>query len=340
LNSSFCLPVDENEILAQRGWLKADELTTDDKVLSIEPATNQCIWADVHGVNIFDWGGTVYDWKSKNFSAAMTPDHRWMVKDYAGRNQMRRAEDLHNLSGAQIVLAGGDAANFSEVAQYDDAFVALAGWFATEGTWAHGCYAIEIGQSTIKNPEFCVQIDAVAAFYEEQGVRVTTRVRLDRMKDWYFPVAIGSQIRAVIGAKKTILPEFLAVLTKPQAELLYHTLLAGDGGKDRERFYQSDWGLLDSFQMLAMLLGKRSIAKLSAASRDKHGEFDGTVGVHQSKVAWLGHMKRTSRHYRGRVWCPTTSTGTWVTRRVEGHDRGQGNEFRKTVYLTGDCFPE
>lgn len=342
INPSFCLPVDENEVLTQRGWLKADELTTDDKVLSIDPETNQRIWADVEGINIFDWDGPVYDWQGKNFSATMTPDHRWMTKDYAGRNQMRRAEDLHSLSGAQLVLAGGEAANFPEIAKYDDAFVELVGWAVTEGWNDSG--AVGIGQSTVHNPDFCTSIDGIAEFYREQGFRVTSYDRADGMRNWYFPVEIGRMVWEKTHANKGINPDFLVELTEAQAQLLYDTLLDADGDTrrigGRERFYQSTWELMNSFQMLAMMLGKRSIAKMNVRESGKFGKLDGTVGVHQSHVAWTGHMDKTERHYKGRVWCPTTSTGTWVTRRVEGGDAQTQGMSKTMVYLTGNCFPE
>lgn len=344
LNPSFCLPVDENEVLTQRGWLKADDLTLDDKVLSVNPETNERVWTDVQAVNIFDWDGEVYDWESKNFSATMTPDHRWMTKNSAGRNKMRRAEEIHDLSGTQLVLAGGTPGNFPEFAKHPDAFVELVGWAVTEGWNDSG--AVGIGQSSVHNPEFCNRIENVASYYRERGFRVTRNDRPDGMYNWYFPVEIGRQVWEQTHENKGINSEFLVELTEAQAELLYNTLLDADGDTrrvgGRERFYQSTWELLSSFQMLAMMLGKKSIAKTNvrATGKFKDGSIDGTVGVHDSQVACTGHMKKTSRHYKGRVWCPTTSTGTWVTRRIWGGDENTQGMSKAMVYLTGNCFPE
>ena len=89
--------------------------------------------------------------------------------------------------------------------------------------------------------------------------------------------------------------------------------------------------------MLAMMLGKRSQSKLIKRDfKDKYVKDSGTVTVYQNRTHNLPKIARTVKNYTGRVWCPTTSTSTWVTRRKEVMPDGSGS---KIVYLTGNCFP-
>lgn len=77
---------------------------------------------------------------------------------------------------------------------------------------------------------------------------------------------------------------------------------------------------------------------------DMNGPDDGAI-------VWGKQLKITEEHYTGWVWCPTTSTGTWLARRPrtsgkevmpdsDTSQREQGNDFKHTVYVTGNCFPE
>jgi hypothetical protein len=344
LNSAFCMPADENEILTKRGWLNADQVRVGDEALVLDYETDELVWSRVGRINVFDWDGPLYEWRSKNFSAATTADHRWIydTSGERGTRGMRSTAELHEVTGGSLVLAGGELKHFPTMPEHSDEFVELVGWVAAEG-WFDSS-AVCVGQSPRVHPDFCERIDKLCHHF--QG---SVYERSDGFLQWYFPVTIGRQVQAVLHEEKEIDSGFLTNLTRPQAELLFNTLLDGDGETarigGRERLYQNNLGLIDSFQMLAMMLGKRSISKVSDTPRGKFGGRDGTVGVHHSRTANMKWMNRSVRHYRGRVWCPTTSVGTWVTRRKEvtpasGAGADRGNIFRNTVYITGNCFPE
>ena len=74
LNSAFCMPVDENEILTKRGWLSADQVRVGDEALSLDHETDCLVWSLVEAVNIYDARpplGVPRDWKvSHNQDAA------------------------------------------------------------------------------------------------------------------------------------------------------------------------------------------------------------------------------------------------------------------------------
>jgi len=344
LNSAFCVPVDENEILTKRGWLSAAEVRVGDEALALDPESDRVVWSRVEAVNVYDWDGPLHEWHSEDFSAATTPDHRWVYQG-EGRSpatKMRRTEELHGLTGGSLVLAGGELGEFPSFSAYSDEFVELVGWVASKGWFDLG--AAVVGNEPCVHQDCCGRINKLSHHY--QG---SVYERANGFLHWYFPVVVGREVQKVLTKAKALDPAFLSALTLPQARLLYETILDGDDETartdGRERLYTSSPGLMGSFQMLAALLGKRSSSTLSKTRPGEYGGFDGTVGVHQSRTANMQRMDRQVRHYRGHVWCPTTSVGTWVTRRKEvisssGSNEDQGSMFKHTVYVTGNCFPE
>lgn len=344
LNAAYCLPVEDTEILTRRGWLSAHELTTDDQVMSLDPETDEMVWADVHGINLFDWDGPMHRWESERFSALSTPDHRWVYESGRGKRTIRNSADLSSLvsgGGGRLVVAGGTPVHFPTEAKHTDEFVELVGWVVTEGGLKAGGKqgnGFTLSQSAEKNPEFVARIRRLAKHFQDQGHVVTeNKTRADGQCDWYWGASLGHEVRSVLGKNKAPLPEFLTSLTYGQARILYDTLLDGDGDTRRARgeyFWQNNWEVMDSFQMLAMMLGKRSTARMADRPRayDDATTSAGTVSVYQNRTHNLSDLQRTEEHYTGQVWCPTTSTGTWVARRTVGG--------RKVTYLTGNCFPE
>jgi hypothetical protein len=341
LNPAFCMPTDSTEILTRRGWLTHDQLTTDDQVLSLDPATNEQVWADVEGINVFDWDGPMHRFQNERFTSLTTPDHRWVFDTKRGNRVIRTSAEIANTTASgSIVLSGGAQTHFPTDAKYTDEFVELVGWVVTEGHLEDSSGGFNLTQDRGVHPDFCDRIDRLAHHYRQQGFMVWEKQYEGRAMMWRFPASIGHEVRAVLGERKAMLPEFLTSLTFAQANLLYHTLLDGDGDTQRARgdfFWQNNWEVMDSFQMLAMMLGKHSQAKLADRDYGRYVKPSGNVTVYANHAVWQKDMQQTVEHYTGKVWCPTTSTGTWVVRSKEVMDGGSSG--RKICYLTGNCFP-
>lgn len=343
LNSAHCL-TEDTEILTRRGWLSHDQLTIDDQVLSMDPTSEELVWAGVHDVvrRRLNPDEKIHEWRNERFSAASTSGHRWMLQGRAGVYE-RTTEQLHDVRrrGTRLRVAGGAPTHFPLEAKYTDEFVELAGWVATEGALEPGSAAFVVHQSRKHNPAFCARIERIARAYEQQGIGVYRFLR-DENQCWRFSAVLGREIRGVLDEHKAPRPEFLTSLTFAQAKLLYDTMLDGDGDTRRARgdyFWQNNWAVMDAFQMLAMMLGKRSQARMKSRKRsyDEQDCQAGQVTVYANDVVSLGSMdKREVEGYEGIVWCPVTSTSTWVARRKEVMQDGSSS---KVIYLTGNCFP-
>ena len=148
-------------------------------------------------------------------------------------------------------------------------------------------------------------------------------------------------IRELFPSKKLTF-SFVNELTEQQANILYKTLLLGDGSEcgTKTVYYSVDKENVDTFQYLCSLLGFAS--RLSIVKRpNKISEIIRGKGIFktlyqvsvkdQTKYTGFHCHKRlhkfiTKQEYTGIVWCPETKNSTWLMRK-NGKICFTGNSF-------------
>jgi hypothetical protein len=203
--------------------------------------------------------------------------------------------------------------------------VELIGWVITEGHFQthdrFGVNGVIVTQSRKVNPDYCDRIARLVKYFCDQGATAREFRYGDAASSFYFGKGVAEIIRA-LAPEKQITPAFLTLLTLSQAQLLYDTVMAADGhvqtrGGYSERWAQKDSGRVDGFQMLTAMLGRRT--RVATGSRCS------TVAVYKNALAQSKQFRTEMVRHDGLVWCPTTSTGTWMARR------------NGTTYWTGNC---
>lgn len=327
----YCVD-EETEVLTSRGWLKWHDIREDDEALAIDPTNREIVWSPIETVNVFDYDGHLTRFKSSRMDALTTDEHRWLL-DGCGvqgghwtlrlgeQSHFRTTKDVGLKTSDRLILGGGTVAHAPQFETFSDEFVELVGWYVTEGSPIRNSpCGIVVTQSRKHNPEYVRRIERLAQHYSDKGC--TTTVYPDRdcgngpIATVYFGRGIGHQIRNVAN-KKQMSPIFLASLTERQLRLLYDTLMDGDGHRNLHRngsgttdvWAQKDTGRLDSFQMLTAMLGLRTNVRTCPSSGCSQ------VSVYKTKFCYANRLKRTRERYVGKVWCPTTGTGTWMARR-------------------------
>jgi hypothetical protein len=365
----FCQD-ETTEALTSSGWKRWDNIEDDDKFLVMDPVTREVRWEEHTAVNVFDWDGSLTRWQTDRMDALSTPNHRWLVEyrdrdgySYPNLNRPIRFMTTEELStghsNKQIIgaAAGGHLSSFAEWPTFSDDFVELIGWAVTEGHYPKfpAKTAVTIGQSEASNPNLVARIRYLQKAFSAQGATATELntdyndgTKYEGCRQFYFGSGIGNLIRQV-APNKTLTPEFLGALTMDQAELLYHTLLEGDGHYavlrnhdgftrtvETENFINQDQGLIDGFQMLTAMLGRRSFThwwKSDASEwwrqhKEKRGDLNNcaNVTVYHSPYITARRLHVSEEGYQGKVWCPTTPSGTWFARR-NGCTYWTGNSF-------------
>lgn len=343
----YCVD-DQTEALTRNGWKRHSEIGAGDEVLGIDPDTKQISWQPVLSMHRFDYDGDLVHWRnSHGFDALTTPNHRWATvhRDRNGKHHWDapgRFMVTAELSGGnkQIITGGGVPGGFADKPTYEDEFVELLGWVITEGhdQKPPAKTGVMVAQSPKVNPEKAERIRLLMKHFASQGATATEHVNQSSgMSNFYFGAGIGNRIRE-IAPDKQITPEFLCALTAGQAELLYQTMLDADGhrsvlrndeGYNRtvstENFIQKDQGRINGYQMLAAMLGKRTCSK-------EHSSHPGIYNVvsYSRPTTTARHLHDDREHYEGVVWCPRTSTQTWLARR-KGGTFWTGNTYTEII---------
>jgi len=337
----YCVDED-TQILTQRGWLRYDELTLKDNCLSIDPNTREIRWSAIQKINVFRARPrTMHRWKHTRIDALTTPAHRWMAEGsgrQGGHWTLRTGVQSHFVTSGEVadgpdkrLVLGGGTPTGPEKAIYSDDFGRLIGWVVTEGSCLKPGKGVVVAQSMKHNPQYVEELRGIASVIRETGATTSEYVREVGWGDihtFYFGKGINRRIREV-APDKAITPDFVCDLTVNQRRILLDTLMKGDGtvSKKGTRIWaQQDRGRTDGFQMLAAMQGIRSNA------RDRENITNTTL--YKAKHLYTDSLKPELVEYEGRVWCPTTATGTWMARR-NGVTYWTGNsdltDFEKNV---------
>lgn len=307
LNDNWIYCADEQtEILTEDGWKRYDEVSEGEFILSLDPETQLISWLPIQKVNVFPYDGELVHWQSNRMDALVTDDHRWV--SHGGFRKTKEIAD----NGTYVQLAGGDPTlAFASEPTHPDELVKLVGWLVTEG-WLRPDGAMEINQSLIHNPTHCLEIGLLADWLRDKGFHVRDQSQKNgTMHRWYIGVEGGRYLVNFI-PNKQITPKFLRSLTVEQGQLLFDTLMHGDGHVDKggSRYWaQKDQGRIAGYQMLLAMLGIRSRSRKSKS-------FDASEVVgYRTKGAFTRTEQFSRETYKGNVWCPTVATGTWMARR-------------------------
>lgn len=341
----FCLD-DQTEFLTDAGWRKWDEVEDDERFLTINSDSKIIEWQEHSGVHVFDWEGDLTRWQGRGIDALSTPNHRWLTahrnrdgySEWESPGRFLTTDELRSgHRNKQIITGGGVPHCFATFPTFSDEFVELVGWAVTEGHYQKppARTGVLIGQSETANPEKVERIRRLVKYFADQGATATEQTTHRKGKnagarDFYFGRGIGEHLRRVAPDKR-VTPEFLCALTYSQGELLYETMLDGDGHRhtrpgrniEQEFFIQKDPGLMGDFQALAAMLGKRT-ALHPTGNRDDVFE---TV-VYHTPYTTNRLLNVSDEHYSGIVWCPSVPNGTVLARR------------NGSVYWTGQTYTE
>lgn len=335
----------ETEILTDRGWLRYDEVTTDDQAYVLNPELGWGQFEQIQAVNIWDSKvRSLRHIETGGFSSLTTAAHRWPVSSNAEGGNVRWTT-TEELDYQDRIIRSAPRFDAPDAAKYTDSFVELVGWFWTEG-WVppadHPDAGLYLAQSIAVNPQHVAAIRAAleATFPGQWSERHST----DEMARFRITRAAAQKILDVTGDNKEPIPSFLTSLTRSQLQLLIETCLNGDGHRTavgQRTWYQVSEAGVRSFEMLCALAGQPTNTTQQKDYGNRYGQPPQRVSLLKSGVAkpldsirvkaYNDKPRRTSAvdewvDAECIVWCPTTPSGTWLARR-------QG-----TVYFTGNSI--
>ena len=328
----------ETEALTRRGWVNGHDLDMSDELLTKNPDTGCLEWQPPQAINHYpDYAGPLWHINSKTFSAVVTPNHRWLVRNHGrrngsgnplGRDECKTTEAL-SLTGRDAIHRTGDYQK--DTSSYSDTFVKLAGWFLTDGyvrvdTRSPGFRGVGLCQSQRANPQKVAMIDAIL---DELGAPVSRRITpRTECVYWNFAGELGGKLRTLF-PNRVLTLEFLQDISSDQCKLLLETMMLGDGTEDKKTgkrtFACSNQAKADIFQVLCLLCGVATTAhirdhscytpiseKLLNIPKGKTHHIVTLLSRDRAQV--LRKQVEVVEEQRG-VWCPTVPNSFFFVRR-------------------------
>lgn len=339
---------DQTEILTRRGWLPFADLTLDNELATVDPATGALTYERPTRVVQLPWNGDIYRVSNERHDFAVTGDHKMLVRrwDEAARTLGEDYEfvDMKDLGWYVGLLVGVEHVgtrretyvipgipDYKHTTSRADLVVPTSTWlgflgiYLAEGTMlkptAKSPNKIQIAASKPREKEYVRAIlDGLGVHYLELSDRFTfEHARIYRHME-------GLGLKGVYAAEKFV-PEFVFDLP---ADQIMHFLVGhrnGDGSLQGSTWTHvtSSPRLADDLARLIFLAGGRP--GMSARPPRTSTMNDGRVIAGQHPEYAVRHntgrkacieRKRDvfTEHYEGTVYCAEVPTHhTLVTRR-------------------------
>ena len=340
---NYCVD-EETEALTKRGWLKYNEINTNDTILSYDIKTDQLVWSKIKDIFINEkYDGLMHKLTTDGLDALVTPGHKFISKE----NGLKAVE--HIICKEHIILTGSPVKDAQ--LNYTDDFVELVGWAVTEGHYKHRKRSCSISIYQKDGPKS----DNIRNCLKRLNVKYSQR--LGKQKLWSFHIMKEHANRIIeVAPNKILSMEFILNLTQQQRIKLIHTMVAGDGWTVKRenytgmRYTQKDKQHIDSFIALCTIAGLTTgthLRKIYGNNLVKYITTNGEstiyvvnifanpkrycmaeyINFHGGRPKPGGNQRGTNpigkfskpniptQKYTGVIWCPQTEYGTFICRR-------------------------
>ena len=328
----YCVDT-ETEALTQRGWLRENEITEDDTILSYE--NNDLTWSKIKSIYRGEFDGLMHKLTNRGIDALITPGHKIVTN--------RGLVPVEYLLQSDKIIMLGNPVKTNNEPKYSNSMVELLGWILAEGNYQPKKQLVTIYQNEgVYADRIRVCLNTLNFKFSESTGRKNISFLLNR--------PASNKIFSILPVKNLSM-EFILDLTLAQRELLINTMVDGDGWSRSSgwSYTQKDETHVDLFQALCAISGHKTnshfathksfgkqvsyfnINKFASnttnvTSIDFHGgSRNGRGLIGRGKAT---HPNQPTTHYTGIVWCPETEYGCFVARRAG------------KVYLTGNTYNE
>ena len=307
---------DKTEILSELGWMKYNELRLGDRILTLNKNTMETEFKQIDNLYVYPSKlGLMTRIRHNHLDALVTENHKWPViirGKNGNRLEIKETKDIK--SHHRFIRSAKSSYNPEPV--YSDELVYLIGMIITDGSYKKDREHVNVYQSYKANPDTCEDIqkniDLIGAKH--------TKWNYEKEGSWSWTISgdVAKEIRNIIGPKKNLPGYFIMGLSSKQRQILYDSIMAGDGKIDvtGQHLVQKDkpW-ILDGFEMLCALMGKATCRTIAPS------DFVGTERVHVKTSTKKGDYVCASyanfsyEEYCGPIWCPHTENETVIARR-------------------------
>jgi len=314
----------ETEILTKRGWLRYDEVTTDDQCLGLLPDGRTGTWQNVEDVVIEKQVDAMVSIRNREFDFRGTEHHRFYynIPGHPMLNEARWSE----IKSLPIRVPSAAFVNVEPSDAVPDSDLELCAWVLTDGGIYLDSSRVTVFQSKEANLQSIEAAFVKAGFTPIKHERERTRpdsicgvhIAPGVCTEYTFNLtAADSRVfLARTQLEKGKLPPWVYAMTYSQAHRFIQTLIDGDGTRKGTNaiLYGKSKAWLDNVQALASMHGIRaSVSQYDNGTGPQYRlnlVFD-TLHRSIGEQSNISYSKATGET----VWCVRTATENFMCRR-------------------------
>ncbi len=339
----------DTEVLTEKGWKNYKEVKNL-KIAQYNPKNKTIEFLPHNGLFIYEYKGKMYNYKNKKNDILVTPNHKMLIKQERKKSyEAKKAEEIKYKRFK--ILNSGNLIPIKErkyfilppiqhkqnrkhpkyIHKKNPKKIPLELWLEFLGYYLTGGGietkpAIGIIQKNKKNVKKIKK--CLSELSKHIGFTLTeikkqeyTKLKITNTQLYNFLEKLGHK------PYEKKFPINLSKLSKKQLKILYNAMMLGDGSSDGRNYSSTSTELIDNFQAIACLIGKSASKHLQYVREKKVNRKDMYRISLSDKIELsirkdAGHIKIID--YKGKVFCFSTKTGFFITRR-NGKIAIQGN---------------
>ena len=337
-----CIPLtSDTEVLTEHGWKLYSDVAKDfsEKIAVYDSKSKEMRFENPLEYHEYDYNGEIINFSNDRIDFCATPNHRMLtISNYNGNKEfvVKFAKDIkYQTNFLSTVSWKGvipESLPYKFIEKLNhlslDEFLKFAGYYLSEGGLKIDCgiiNAVHITQSTnndcFEKIKSCVyKISSV--IQESKDNRKNYPIVQFYINDSKFAREICSMLGKNSLEKK--IPDWILNLSVDKLKIIFDAMMDGDGstrnvnGYTRYRYSTVSKQLADNVCEILLKLGYDPIVSIEKPKKSTNSiiyriYFTELCKKRGYKIVRKDDISKT--YYNGKVWCFTTSTGFFITRR-------------------------
>lgn len=352
---------DITEALTKDGWKTIHDMSPEDEILIFDSETGEAKWEVPSALNIYDYDGDLVQIRTRAIDKLVTPNHRCYVASVRGNPfKVIEAGDikLSENSSGYVFKTAADGGTWEGEFYFppiwptdktpgtwmencdDNDMASFVGWFISEGFARYG--EVAIAQDRQANPDKWEEISSLLSRFVKSIPGKKGEAAHFSFNDNGFIINSSTLSQWCLEhfghlAENKKLPIWAKNWPKEQLGVLLDSMMRGDGHYGIENrvgtpmvYATNSDKLADDVQEICIKLGYSAWVGPRTKTYSKIGSWEGWGSRKNVHILKHRNDRYASRKedvaYKGKVWCPTVSTGFWFMRR-NGKACVTGNSF-------------
>jgi len=351
----------DTEVLTEKGWQKYDNVKNL-KIAQYNPTNNSIKFLPHKGLYVYNYNGKMYNFKNKRADILVTPNHTMLVKlENQKKYKKINAEDITsyrikvlnsgNFIGAEqkyFILPAIKHKQKRKHTKYThqhknkkipmNLWLEFLGYYLTEG----GIETIPTIGIVQKRGKDCEKIQKclvkltkiLGCSLSEINCGKYVRFKITQTQLYEYLKRLGHKC----WDKNTSIN--FSEFSKKQLKIFYDAMMLGDGSSIGKDFGSTSEKFIDDMQTISCLIGKSACKNIQykEGTRGKRKTMY-RISLCEKQEIELKKKSIKKINYNEKVWCFSTSTGFFITRR-NGKIAIQGNTLRAETSVLAAANPK